>query len=215
VKVLEAAGARVELVPYRCCGRPLLSKGLVREAKKQAQENIAALKPYVEQGVPILGIEPSCVTAFTDDYPSLVPGADSEALAKAVKPVETWLTKRWASGDLKPKEVFQQNSEPVLYHGHCQQKAVLGGSGTKAILEWASDNVKELDAGCCGMAGSFGYTHHELSMQIGEQRLFPAVRAHQGTVAACGFSCRHQVHDGTGTTPKHALEVLAGVVVEG
>jgi FAD/FMN-containing dehydrogenase/Fe-S oxidoreductase len=209
LSVLEATGARVELVPYRCCGRPLLSKGLVREAKRQASENIAALKPYVEQGVPILGIEPSCVTAFTDDYPDLVPGADADALAKAVMPVESYLTKRWAAGELKPREIFEPHPGKLLFHGHCQQKAVLGGGATKAVLEWASSEVQELDAGCCGMAGSFGYTHHDLSMDIAEQRLFPAVRAHQGEVVACGFSCRHQVKDGTGVEPKHALEILA------
>jgi FAD/FMN-containing dehydrogenase/Fe-S oxidoreductase len=212
VTVLEAAGARVELVPYRCCGRPQLSKGLVREAKRMASENLAALKPYVEQGVPILGIEPSCVTAFTDDYPSLIPSADTDALAKAVMPVEAWLTRRWSSGALKPHEVFTPQPGKALLHGHCQQKAVLGSGPTKAVLGWAKKEVTELDAGCCGMAGSFGYTHHRLSMEIGEQRLFPAVREHQGEVVACGFSCRHQVKDGTGVRPKHVLEVLAAAV---
>lgn len=209
VTVLEAAGAVVELVPYRCCGRPLLSQGLLRAAKAQAEENVIALRPYVAQGVPILGIEPSCVTAFSDDYPALVPGAEADALAKAVQPVERWLTQRWTSGQLDPRAIFAQRLAPVLLHGHCQQKAVLGTSATKAVLEWASDEVRELDAGCCGMAGSFGYSHHELSLQIGEQRLFPAVRAHRGAVAACGFSCRHQLHDGTGVSAKHALEILA------
>jgi FAD/FMN-containing dehydrogenase/Fe-S oxidoreductase len=212
VKVLEAAGARVELVPYRCCGRPQLSSGLVREAKRMASDNLAAFKPYVEAGIPILGIEPSCVTAFTDDYPSLIPGADSDALATAVMPVERWLTKRWSSGELKPREVFAPQPGRVLLHGHCQQKAVLGTGPTEAVLGWAHEEVAGLDAGCCGMAGSFGYTHHQLSMEIGEQRLFPAVREHHGEVVACGFSCRHQVKDGTGVAAKHALEVLAAAV---
>lgn len=209
VKVLEAAGARVELVPYRCCGRPLISKGLLREAKKQAAANIAAMSSYVERGVPILGLEPSCVSAFTDDYPRLVPGGAAEALAKQVKPLESWLAKRWTSGELKPDEVFRKDDRPVMLHGHCQQKAVLGTAATKAVLEWTSSSVSELDAGCCGMAGSFGYTHHELSMTIGEQRLFPAVREHQGEVVACGFSCRHQVKDGTGVRARHVVEALA------
>jgi FAD/FMN-containing dehydrogenase/Fe-S oxidoreductase len=209
VAVLEAVGARVELVPYRCCGRPLISKGLLREAKAQAASNVAALTPYVERGVPILGLEPSCVSAFTDDYPSLVPGPETDALARAVRPLEAWLAKRWSAGDLLPEALFEQGDAPLLLHGHCQQKAVLGTAATKAVLGWASRDVRELDAGCCGMAGSFGYTHHELSLTIGEQRLFPAVRAHAGEVVACGFSCRHQVEDATGRRPRHVAEALA------
>ena len=218
VRVLEAVGARVELVPYRCCGRPLISKGLLREAKVQAAANVAALTPYVARGVPVLGLEPSCVSAFTDDYRSLVPSAETEALAAHVRPLETWLAKRWTSGALDPAAVFTAGDAPVLLHGHCHQKAVLGTAATRAVLGWTSRDVREVDAGCCGMAGSFGYTHHDLSMAIGEQRLFPAVRAHAqsgaGDVVACGFSCRHQVADGTGERPRHVAETLARALRE-
>ena len=165
------------------------------------------------RGVPILGLEPSCVSAFTDDYRALVPGAATDALAAQVRPLEAWLAKRWTSGAFDPREVFAATDEPVMLHGHCQQKAVLGTAATKAVLEGTSGDVREVDAGCCGMAGSFGYTHHDLSMAIGEQRLFPAVRAHAegagGDVVACGFSCRHQVADGTGVRPRHVAETLA------
>ena len=212
LRVLEAAGARVELVPYRCCGRPLISKGLLREAKAQAAANVVALRSYVERDVPILGLEPSCVSAFTDDYPALVPGPETDALARCVRPLEAWLAKRWSGGDLRPEALFAASEEPVLLHGHCQQKAVLGTAATKAVLGWASRDVREIDAGCCGMAGSFGYTHHDLSLAIGEQRLFPAVRAHAGEVVACGFSCRHQVADATGKRPRHVAETLAGAL---
>ena len=215
VAVLEAVGARVELVPYRCCGRPLISKGLLREARAQAAANVAALTPYVERGVPILGLEPSCVSAFTDDYPSLVPGPETDALARHVRPLEAWLAKRWSGGELDPATVFEMGDEPVLLHGHCQQKAVLGTAATRAVLGWVSRDVRELDAGCCGMAGSFGYTHHELSLAIGEQRLFPAVRGHAGEVVASGFSCRHQVMDATGRRPRHVAEALAGALRPG
>ncbi|MBW6456205.1 MAG: FAD-binding oxidoreductase [Trueperaceae bacterium] len=212
VAVLEAVGARVELVPYRCCGRPLISKGLLREAKAQAAANVAALTPYVERGVPVLGLEPSCVSAFTDDYPSLVPGPATDALARHVRPLEAWLAKLWSDGGLRPEALFEPSDEPVLLHGHCQQKAVLGTAATRSVLGWASRDVRELDAGCCGMAGSFGYTHHELSLAIGEQRLFPAVRAHAGEVVACGFSCRHQLADAIGRRPRHVAEALAGAL---
>lgn len=215
VRVLEAVGARVELVPYRCCGRPLISKGLLREARTQATANVASLTPYVERGVPVLGLEPSCISAFTDDYRSLVPGAATDAVAAHVRPLEAWLAKRWTSGAFDPASVFQTSEEPVLLHGHCQQKAVLGTAATKAVLGWTSNAVTEVDAGCCGMAGSFGYTHHDLSMTIGEQRLFPAVRAHAGEVVACGFSCRHQVRDATGVRPRHVVETLARALRSG
>jgi len=212
VRVLAAVGARVELVPYRCCGRPLISQGLLREARAQATANVAALRPYVERGVPILGLEPSCVSAFTDDYPDLLPGPDTDALARHVRPLEAWLAGRWSSGDLRPAEVFEPGDAPVLLHGHCHQKAVLGTGPARAVLGWAAHEVREVDAGCCGMAGSFGYTHHALSLAIGEQRLFPAVRAHAGEVVACGFSCRHQLADATGTRPRHVAETLAGAL---
>jgi Fe-S oxidoreductase len=168
--------------------------------------------PLRRTGVPVLGLEPSCVSAFTDDYPDLVPGPATQALARHVRPLEAWLAKRWTSGRLRPDALFERSDTPVLLHGHCQQKAVLGTAPTVAVLGWTAREVRELDAGCCGMAGSFGYTHHDLSLAIGEQRLFPAVRAHAGDVVACGFSCRHQVADGTGVRPRHVAEALAGAL---
>jgi FAD/FMN-containing dehydrogenase/Fe-S oxidoreductase len=208
VRVLERLGYRVEIVPYRCCGRPQISKGLLRDAKRLALENVAALKPYVDRGVPVVGLEPSCVTAFQDDYRDLVPGAATEAVAGHTLMIDQFLAKEWVGGKLDPG-VFTKTDEAVMLHGHCQQRAVIGMSPTKAVLDWVSSSVEELDAGCCGMAGSFGYGHYDLSMQIGEQRLFPAVRSHDSEVVACGFSCRHQIHDGTGKRAKHVTEVLA------
>ena len=207
--VLEALGHRVELVPYRCCGRPLISKGLLRQAQQQAEANLEALAPYVRRGVPVVGLEPSCVTPFRDDYLDLVPGERAEATAKQVKMIDEFLAKAWTSGQLDPKSSFRLRPESILLHGHCQQKAVLGTSATRAVLEWVSDDVRELDSGCCGMAGSFGYTHHDLSMQIGEQRLFPEIRSHRGVSVACGFSCRHQIWDGTSVRTHHLASVLA------
>lgn len=211
VAVLERIGYDVELVPYGCCGRPQISKGLAREAQRMARANVQALHAYVERGVPIVGLEPSCVTAFTDDYPDLVPGAQTTAVAANVRMLEEFLSKEWTKGRFDPAEVFTRGAGRVQFHGHCQQKSVLpvSASATRAVLEWVSDEVSVLDAGCCGMAGSFGYAHHDLSMTIGEQRLFPAVRQHEGTTAAPGFSCRHQIVDGTGRSAAHPIEVLA------
>jgi FAD/FMN-containing dehydrogenase/Fe-S oxidoreductase len=212
VAVLEALGYRVTLVPYRCCGRPAISSGLLRQARRQATAVVAALHPYVARGVPIVGLEPSCVTALRDDYRDLVTGPQADALADAVLMLDQFLARAWTSGGLDPERHFARASRPTLLHAHCQQRAVLGSGATRAVLEWTSDAVQELDAGCCGMAGSFGYQHHELSLAIGEQRLFPAVRAHDGLTVAPGFSCRHQIADGTGRSAVHVSEALAAAL---
>ncbi|MDZ7705106.1 MAG: FAD-linked oxidase C-terminal domain-containing protein [Trueperaceae bacterium] len=213
-KVLEALGYHVEMVNYRCCGRPQISKGLLKDAKKVATGNVAALHDYVERGVPVVGLEPSCVTAFQDDYRDLVPSEQTEAVAKNVKMIDQFLAKEWAKGRLEPEKVFHQNGVNIMLHGHCQQRAIMGTNPTKAVLGWASKNVSEVDSGCCGMAGSFGYGHHDVSMTIGEQRLFPAVREHDGETVACGFSCRHQIKDGTGKRAKHIAEIMAEALKE-
>ena len=212
-EVLEALGYAVEHVNYGCCGRPQLSKGLLRDAKKLAAKNVEALYAYVERGVPVVGLEPSCVASFQDDYRDLIPGEKTEAVARNVKMIDQFLAKEWTQGRIEPGEAFQKTGAQVMLHGHCQQRAIQGTSSTKAVLGWMSENVSEVDSGCCGMAGSFGYGHYDVSMQIGEQRLFPAVRAHEGETAACGFSCRHQIRDGTGKRAKHLTELLAEALV--
>ena len=207
-RVLEALGYEVEHVNYGCCGRPQLSKGLLRDAKKLALKNVEALHSYVERGVPVVGLEPSCVASFQDDYRDLVPGEKTEAVAKNVKMIDQFLAKEWTQGRLEPTQTFHKNGVSIMLHGHCQQRAIQGTSSTKAVLGWLSENVAEVDSGCCGMAGSFGYGHFDVSMQIGEQRLFPAVRAHEGETVACGFSCRHQIKDGTAKRAKHLVELM-------
>ncbi|MEM7738157.1 MAG: FAD-linked oxidase C-terminal domain-containing protein [Deinococcota bacterium] len=222
VTVLEALGYAVELVSYGCCGRPQISKGLLKAVKPLAKKNVESLYPYVEQGVPVIGLEPSCVTAFTDDYQDLVPGEKTKAVGKHIKMIDQFLAKEWTQGKLKPEQVFHKNGTPMMLHGHCQQRASFGTSSTNALLTWISEDVHEVDSGCCGMAGSFGYGHHDVSMTIGEQRLFPAVREHcqhkdgaQGEVVACGFSCRHQIKDGTQVRAKHLVEVMAESLTDG
>lgn len=208
-RVLEALGFAVELIDYSCCGRTLISKGLLKDAKAQAQRNLKRLTPYLKKNIPIVGLEPSCVTAFQDDYRDLLPGEQTEALAKHIKMVDQFLAKAWTQGALDPQTVFHQTPDPILLHGHCQQRAIIGTKASQAVLGWVSHTVTEVDSGCCGMAGSFGYSHYDISMKLGERRLFPAVRAHAGEVAACGFSCRHQIKDGTGKRARHVIELLA------
>ena len=214
IKVLEATGYNVETVDYRCCGRTLISKGLLKQAKKQTQRSVKALTKFVDRGVPIVGLEPSCVTAFQDDYRDLIPGDQTNAVADNVKMIDQFLAKEWTSGKLKADEVFRKNGKPIMFHGHCQQRSVIGSAPSKAVLSWASNNVNEMDSSCCGMAGSFGYSHYDVSMTLGERRLFPAAREHDGDIVACGFSCRHQIKDGAGKQPKHLVEVMAEALEE-
>ncbi len=208
VRVLQALGYEVELVNYGCCGRPQISKGLLKAAKKLAKRNVENLHRYVERNIPIIGLEPSCVAAFQDDYCDLVPSEKTEAVAEQVKMIDQFLAKEWSQGQIDLKQYFQKDDKSIMLHGHCQQRAIMGDSATKGVLNWCGE-VLNLDSGCCGMAGSFGYHHYDLSMQIGEDRLFPAVRKHQGKIVACGFSCRHQIFEGTGKKAKHLAEVLA------
>src|SRR5690625_640922 len=161
VKVLEALDYEVELVPYGCCGRPKISRGLLREARKQAEGTVERLHAYASAGVPVVGLEPSCVTAVTDDYRDLVPGSGTELVADSTFMFDQFLAKEWAAGRISPKETFSRNPEPLMLHTHCQQKSVHGSASSRAVLEWAGTDVHEVDAGCCGMAGSFGYAKHD------------------------------------------------------
>ena len=138
-QVLEALGYEVEHVNYGCCGRPQLSKGLLRDAKKLAAKNVEALHAYVERGVPVVGLEPSCVASFQDDYRDLVPGEKTEAVAKNVKMIDQFLAKEWTQGRIDPGAAFHKNGVRVMLHGHCQQRAIQGTSSTKAVLGWASE----------------------------------------------------------------------------
>jgi hypothetical protein len=150
-------------------------------------------------------------SAFTDDYRGARAGPATDALAAHVKPLEAWLAKRWTRAPSTPPRSSTPGA-PVLLHGHCQQKAVLGTAATKAVLGWTSRDVREVDAGCCGMAGSFGYTHHDLSMRSASSGSSPPCAPTAGDVVASGFSCRHQVADATGVRPRHVVETLAGAL---
>ncbi|HET7094125.1 MAG TPA: FAD-linked oxidase C-terminal domain-containing protein, partial [Thermomicrobiales bacterium] len=214
VKLLEAAGFEVVVEERRaCCGRPMLSKGLIDDARKVARANIAALADYARQGIPIVGTEPSCILTLRDEYASLLPDdADVEAVASQSFMIDELLAKLDADGDLGI--VWQAESGPeVLFHGHCHQKSLIGIGPSMAILRAAGCDAHESGAGCCGMAGSFGYEaeHYDLSRKIGEDRLFPAVNAAQPetVIAIAGVSCRQQIEHFTDRRTRHIAEVLA------
>ncbi len=209
VRVLEAAGYRVELAGLKCCGRPAMSKGLLDLGRALASENVAKLAGPARAGVPILGLEPSCILTFVDEYRDLRLGANAETVASMSQLVDRFI----ADPERVPHLPVREQSERVLLHGHCQQKALVGTSDTLAALKrLAGVEVKELDSGCCGMAGSFGYEHghYELSTALAERVIIPAMKADpSATLAAPGFSCRSQIHGLTGLTPKHPIELLA------
>ncbi len=206
VAVLEAAGYEVHLAGLECCGRAAISKGLLERARGLARTNVERLRPWVERGIPIVGCEPSCLLTLADEYVDLVPGEAAQKLAKSVSLIDTHLVQ--AGIALPPAS---QVSGSVLVHGHCHQKALVGMNDTLAMLApHFAASPKLLDSGCCGMAGSFGYEHYDLSQKIGERVLFPAIRqSPDALVIAPGFSCRHQILHGTGRVARHPVEVLA------
>jgi FAD/FMN-containing dehydrogenase/Fe-S oxidoreductase len=220
VRLLEAAGFDVVVIERRaCCGRPMLSKGLVEEARRLARKNVDALAPYARRGVPIVGTEPSCILTLRDEYPDLLPNdLDVTAIAGESYMIDEFFAKLDKAGDLGI--VWKGDTGPeVLFHGHCHQKALIGVGPSMAMLAKAGCSAKESGAGCCGMAGSFGYEaeHYEVSRTIGEDRLFPAVNAtaDTATVSVAGVSCRQQIEHFTGRGTRHIAEVLADRIAPG
>ena len=210
VELLEAAGFQVVLADQVCCGRPMISKGMLERARDHARANVDQLYPYAEAGVPIVGCEPSCLLTIRDEYPDLLRDDKARAVADHAMLIDEFLVKLKGEGRLGLR--FKETPERVLLHGHCHQKALVGTEPSLAALRLVPGlQVEEINSGCCGMAGAFGYEreHYDLSMAIGEQKLFPAVRAApEARVAITGFSCRHQLQDGTGRRAQHVAEVL-------
>jgi Fe-S oxidoreductase len=209
VRVLEAAGYRVELAGLACCGRPAISKGLLPLARELADANVRKLAPLARQGIPIVGCEPSCLVTLMDEYREFRLGPDAETVARAAQMIDAFVADPANAPDLP----LAARRGRVLVHGHCQQKAVVGTAGTLAALRRVPElEVKELDSGCCGMAGSFGYEHghYEVSAALANRVLIPAVLADpEARLVAPGFSCRSQVHGLSGTNAVHPIEVLA------
>ena len=212
VKVLEAAGFEVALADKKCCGRPMISKGLLQKAKENAAYNVDRLVPYAEQGIPIVGLEPSCILTFRDEYPDLLDDPRAARLAAGTFLIEEFLLGLHEKGQLRLP--LRAGAKSVMLHGHCHQKALVGSNPSLQLLRLLPGaRVDEIDSGCCGMAGSFGYEkeHYEMSLAIGNRRLFPAIRATDPAceIVAGGVSCRQQIAHGTGRRARHLVEVLA------
>ena len=209
VGVLEAAGYRVVLVDKKCCGRPLISKGMLAEAREHAMWNVERLAPYARRGVPIIGLEPSCLLTLRDETVDLVRTDDARQVAKHSFLFEEFLVRERAKGLALS---FGAKGKKALLHGHCHQKALVGTAPTVAALRWAGFEVEEIDSGCCGMAGSFGFEreHYDISISLGNRRLAPAVKAAvaETEIVAPGISCRQQIQHLAGRRAKHPAEVL-------
>jgi Fe-S oxidoreductase len=209
VEVLEAAGYRVVLIDRKCCGRPLISKGMLREAREHAAWNVERLAPYAERGVAIVGLEPSCLLTLGDEYVDLLRTDAARAVAGQSALFEQFLLREKQRGLELP---FTKHGRQALLHGHCHQKAIVGTKPTVAALTWAGYAVTEVDSGCCGMAGSFGFEreHYDISVALGNRRLAPAVKAAAPatTVVAPGISCRQQIQHLAGRRALHPAEAL-------
>ena len=215
VELLEALGYEVVVPRHVDSGRAQLSKGLVREARDLARRNVELLANVITDDAPLIGIEPSAILGFRDEYPDLVPeplAAAAKRLASRTFLIDEFLARGAARGRITA-DAFTDQPLRIKLHGHCHQKALSSLAATVQLLSLPrNSSVETIPSGCCGMAGSFGYEreHFELSMQIGELVLFPAVRAAADDViiAAPGTSCRHQIKDGTGLTALHPVEIL-------
>jgi len=215
VELLEALCYEVQMPVCKESGRTYLSKGLLREAKKLAHKNIEIFKNLVSENVALVGIEPSAILSFRDEYLDLADDAhkaDAERIAKHTYLLDEFLANEIDKGNIRAEQ-FTEEKKTLKLHGHCHQKALSNLVYTKKVLSLPKNYQMHLiRSGCCGMAGSFGYEkeHYDVSMQVGELILFPEVRKtdENTIVVASGTSCRHQIKDGTGKTSYHLAEVM-------
>jgi Fe-S oxidoreductase len=213
--VLEAAGTPASLARNRCCGRPQISKGLLSDARELARRNAYALYDDAKAGRPIVFCEPSCLSAVREDAPDLLQGEAREqalVVARASVRLEEFLARPGTSLPLRP------GPGTILLHGHCHQKSMGLVAPAKTVLSRVPGaTIVDPDAGCCGMAGSFGYDrgHYDVSRAIGERKLFPAVRSGGAdtVVVAAGTSCRHQIKDFTGVVALHPVVLLKSLLL--
>ncbi|MHA8073720.1 FAD-binding and (Fe-S)-binding domain-containing protein [Aquirufa sp. HETE-40SA] len=215
VLLLERLGYEVRTIPHPISGRAYLSKGMLDEARVLAMQNVRLWSSLISENTPLVGIEPSAILTFRDEYPDLVSDEwveKAQELAKNTLLLEEFIA-READAKRITSKAFSSEKKLMKLHGHCQQKAISSLVAAKKALSLPENfEVQLIPSGCCGMAGSFGYEkeHYDLSMQIGELVLFPTVRSQPVVVdiVASGTSCRHQIHDGTKRHAKHAAEIL-------
>jgi Fe-S oxidoreductase len=196
-------------------GRAFMSKAMIRNAQKIAIKNVQLLHAKISEKTPLIGVEPSAILSFRDEYPNLVPDEliiKSKEIGKNSFLFEEWFVREIEKGRISP-DSFTKAHKELIVHGHCHQKALAGAdSSIKALSFPANYKVSAIPSGCCGMAGSFGYEleHYDVSMKVGELVLFPSVRTADKDViiAASGTSCRHQIKDGTGRQSYHPIEIL-------
>ncbi|HEV3443212.1 MAG TPA: heterodisulfide reductase-related iron-sulfur binding cluster, partial [Gemmataceae bacterium] len=213
------AGPASWMRKVRCCGRPLISNGVLAKGVRFARHNVKALYSWAAEGKPIMACEPSCLLTIRDDYPALLRGEErrqAEVVAAACNTFEELAESAIAEHERQGTPVgFQSGPKRILLQGHCHQRSLVGMQPTTRLLRrLPGAEVIDLDAGCCGMAGSFGYEkeHYEISRLVGEQRLFPAIRQADAEtmIVAPGFSCRQQIQHFTGRNAVHLAEALQG-----
>lgn len=215
ILLLNRLGYEVAIPKHRESGRTFLSKGMLKKARQVADENVSWLGAIISEKTPLLGIEPSAILAFRDEYPDLVSmhlRENAKKLAGCALMFDEFIASEFEEGHIN-RSLFTDESRSIRLHGHCQQKAVASTAPTKKMLSIPVNySVAEIPSGCCGMAGSFGYEkeHYELSQKIGELVLFPEVRkaAPEVIITAPGTSCRHHIGEGTGRKALHPVEVL-------
>jgi FAD/FMN-containing dehydrogenase/Fe-S oxidoreductase len=219
VELLEMAGWEVDLVGDRCCGRAAISKGRLDDAARHATAMTARLAKAAHQGIAVVGVEPSCILTLLEEHVSLQPdSADARLVAQQVRLVDELILEAIDSGRLRMDPASSHAGRRILFHGHCHQKALAGTAATVQMLSRIPGaTVAEVDAGCCGMAGSFGFEaeHYDMSMQVGGMRLFPAVDAEDPDtlIAATGVSCRQQIAHGTRRAARHPVELIRDAVM--
>ena len=221
IRLLTSLGYSVRTTNHSLSARTFISKGLIRRASKIVNRNILALEGIINEKMPLVGIEPSAILGFRDEYPELAaPELREKAHSVAVNSLmlDEFIVREYKSGKIS-RESFSEDSLEIILHAHCQQKAVASSVSTIEMLSIPKRYlVKEIPSGCCGMAGSFGYEkeHYELSMKVGELVLFPEIRKSDDktVVAAPGTSCRHHIKDGTGRNARHPAEILYDALVK-
>lgn len=221
IKLLNSIGYKVIIVNNVESGRTFISKGLLRSARKKAIINILLFKDLVSDSIPLIGVEPSAILSFRDEYPDLVRGElknSANEIARNTFTIEEFLAREMKAGKIS-KELFTKEKREIKLHGHCQQKAISSTASDLYLLSFPENySVKEIPSGCCGMAGSFGYEkeHYDLSMKVGELILFPEVRKTSANtlIAAPGTSCRQQIKDGTGREAVHPVDILFEALIK-